>query len=385
MKVNRNINAMQFDILELIPDWLYIRIKKEFRKKIFLDAKNRFGSYRKLAKNLNFNIASVSAWKNGKQYIPLNVVNYLLKINGMKKEELRKQIFAIGIKNNIKPLIRPKLTITFDKNLARLIGYIYGDGSIGKNLRISYTNQNKFLIEKFQYLVHEIFGKNVGIYRFYNKKDKTSNLTLPKIIGLILTKINKNFSKKIIPMNLLVTNKNLIKEFLGAIFDDEGTVQFKSRGLSIVLSKRKMLQDIQNLFQILEIKTTKIKKEIKLNRKYWRLTIYRRKNFEIFNDEIMLYHPQKFFALKKLVNHYKKYKFAKHELSEKIIFHLQKNDKLTSTELTKLTGARNTTICKTLKKLEKSKMVKNHKILAINKNGQNYHIKTWWINDNSSN
>jgi len=372
----------KFEILEIAPD-IYISLKRSFRMQLFRRAADKEGSYIKLAKKINMTSASVISWKDGTQSFPLFIVKNLADKSSIDDEEIKNNIDGIGIKTRGIRIKNPKLTIHFDKYLARLLGHIYGDGCVRCNMVVSYTNQNTELTNKFKYLTKKIFG-NVSIYERYCPRDKTTNLQLPKLVGTILNKIIIGFNEKKIPIKFFDSNPELIPEFLAAIFDDEGSVKIKSRELTITLADKEMIENIIHLFSLIEIPISGTSEERRNGNSYWRIRIGRKKNFIKFKKLIKLTHSTKLKFLHQLLDNYK-FKFTKYELQESIMKELEKSDSQYASELARKLDVRLSTICKTLVKLEKRSVIKKFgKKQLIDVQGRNYSVNLWCLNEHNS-
>jgi len=369
---------MTWNILEITQDNLYISLNKEFRENLFALAINKAGSNRKLAKILKSHISSIILRKTGTASCPLSSVKFLFNWLEINENELLKNIDGIGTGNRGGIRVRnPKLVICFNESLSRLLGHIYADGSVHKNMVISYTNQNPTLIEEFECLVRDVFGQ-VSIYRSYRSRDRTINVYLPKLIGLVLSSCIKNFKEKEIPIELFRLHPNLAPHFLASFFDDDGCVKVRSKELTIVQKNKKLLEGIRFLFLLTGIKTSEVMIFKKYDKIYWILRISRRKNFIKFRKTIKISHPKKKKRIEDLLNSYKS-KFEKYELEEAIIKKLGVTTGETATSLADQLNIKSTTVCKTLTRLKNKKILKSSKIKLINKNGDKYQINSWCL------
>ncbi len=78
--------------------------------------------------------------------------------------------------------IKKKFNSKEIKNLAKVMGYIYGDGGILKNGRIHYCNTEKFLISDFIKSVNKVFAQNPHI----KKESKIFRVKFSAIMGKTL-------------------------------------------------------------------------------------------------------------------------------------------------------------------------------------------------------
>jgi len=314
---------------------------------------------------------------------PFLVIKKLATLLGIDENELKKNIVGIGMRGRGIRIKNPELVINFDKSLARLLGHIYGDGSIHYNKVISYTNKNLKLTNEFKNLSKDVFG-NLSIHEEFRLDDETNNIYLPKLCGLILDKCFKNFNKKRVPLELFNSNPELVVEFLAAIFDDEGCVKVNSKELAIVLKDKKMIEDVSYLFLIAGIKTSCVSEERKNKKSYWRIRIYRRKNFIKFRKQIKLKHRNKIKSLNKLLSSYT-LRFTKYELEEAIIDKLKKYNLVTASELTRELNIRIDTCCKTLARLENKNIVEKYRREQLDNLKRRHTVNLWCLNGHYSN
>ncbi len=201
------------------------------------------------------------------------------------------------------------------KVLSRLVAHLMGDGCVTKKY-FAYYNKNQTLINNFQNDVSTLF-ENVHFTKGITNSGTTFRMVQNKPIReffLTLLEDYKSFSLK---MPKFVNNFNLQKEFLKALYDDEGSVGlrvFKKTGeikRSITLSSNS-LRLISEIKEILNnsfgISSNKIGKYIKTKDSKiftnYVLCITSKSNFEKFRDNIGFSHPEKTKKLDTMINSY---------------------------------------------------------------------------------
>ena len=162
-----------------------------------------------------------------------------------------------------------KNTIKF----SRLIGHIFGDGSIHKNkLYYVYTNSNNELQENVKNLIESIY-KNVKL-NIGTSVAGTPRYQYSNFIGKEFVKIGAPQGSKIlqpisVPKWIMNGTKEIKSEFLGALFDDEGYFRDNKKCQQIVFKSSKIikfkgnlinyLQQITDLLNSIGIETSQIK------------------------------------------------------------------------------------------------------------------------------
>ena len=322
-----------WNILEVLKDEIYLELKPEFIVFIRDEFKKRKLTQKFLAKQLNTWPSTVNSWLNNLYKIPYPAIIKSLEILNIDKTILTKNINGIALSKGHVKIYNPNLLIKFDANFARFLGHIYGDGSVRGNFTVSFTNLNQDLTNDFIICAKNIFG-NVNCY-IYKGEDSTTNITLPKLIGIFLTRCFKGIQKKIIPIDYLLLNQSNIKEFIGSLFDGEGHVSIKKGQLEILLSKLHMLEDLKILFETINISTSAIHQKIDKRNGiiYYRINIYRRKNIQKFYELIKLKHKYKTESIWRLLSNYSR-KYVDYELKEAILAELAKKP-LTSSKISK--------------------------------------------------
>lgn len=152
--------------------------------------------------------------------------------------------------------------------LARLCGYLIGDGYIGyKSSKgaISFFNNEKEILEDFQKLWSNLFGQKTTIKKWKTKCPviRISNLKIRQF----LTSIDLPFSvaaNKKIPSSIKVAPKKIVKEFLSAYFECDGHIRPNCRQIDISSALTIKHHEKINIYRQSEEKAKK--KEINLNK-----------------------------------------------------------------------------------------------------------------------
>lgn len=197
--------------------------------------------------------------------------------------------------------------------LARLMGHVFGDGSINKRkLYFIYTNSNEKLQQIVQQIIEQQFGKikfNIGTSIGGTPRYQYSN-----VVGKYLAKRGAPVGSKVlqstrIPDWILKGTDEIKSAFLSAIYDDEGNFRDERNTMQITFksAKTKQLKKELELYlsQIIKmlinlgIKTSEIKHDQLKQRKdgneiiSLRFWITGRKNFRKFQEKITILHPDK--------------------------------------------------------------------------------------------
>jgi intein/homing endonuclease len=203
--------------------------------------------------------------------------------------------------------------------IARLIGHVFGDGSIHKTkYYFIYTNSNNVLQQKVKELVIKTFGKvkyNVG-----TSIGGILKYQYPSRVGRFLSERGVPVGSKItqpttIPEWIFKGDDKIKSSFLGAIFDDEGYFKDSSNSRQIVFKASKIIElrpeleryllQIIQMLDDLGIKASNVKHDQLKTKKNGievislRFWITGNNNFRNFREKITIFHPEK---IKKLSN-----------------------------------------------------------------------------------
>ncbi len=209
-------------------------------------------------------------------------------IKDLKEQDLIATPRKISIKNRN----------NFDRDKARFIGYLIGDGYISS--RIEFINKDIEILEDFRSIVNSIYGD----IEIVERDDKgTSRLFIKEksIINEIRTLLKKNHEGSItskfkkIPNEILSSDKEVIRNVVSGLYDTDGSIR-KDIGVIEFCSKNKSLtQQVQRLLLRFGIMSNiKLRMncasntENKIKRPYWYLYIYGQENLQKFYINIPL-------------------------------------------------------------------------------------------------
>ena len=176
-----------------------------------------------------------------------------------------------------------------------LLGLIYGDGSSGREIRI--TNNNPHIQNEIRNIVRSVFGKEVKIRKYKNKASRI-DLTLGKTFAKMLYRIfglpEKAKSRSLsIPQIIFRMHNELIASFLQGYYDSDGSVEFGRRAVSLSAVSKRVIEDIHNLLLILGVIATYNGKKNSL--------YISGSNLEKFSEVINFRHPLKAKRLERLL------------------------------------------------------------------------------------
>jgi hypothetical protein len=191
-----------------------------------------------------------------------------------------------------------------NKELAYLIGYLYGDGTLslhkGSGRIEFYDSSKEFLMD-----ISEIIKREFEYNNFKFMKDKRSNCFILRINSILLLflfnelfemPIGKKKGKLAIPE--LIKNPKYIKDFISGFFDAEGHIYYTPKyGYRITFTQndKKILDEIKNVlnnFNISDIKITEYRKNM------FELRINRKENFHKFINTFKINHPNRVSRIK---------------------------------------------------------------------------------------
>ncbi len=235
----------------------------------------------------------------------VKIISQLLKIEGKFVDT---NILSLKTRcsfpiNNVEVKISPAF--------ARIVGHILADGGIhikdneGK-YRIFYVNNEGCLLTSFRNDVKSVFG-NVKLYS-RQRELQGDEIWLPTTVGLILSKIlviGKSKDKRIPDFILTSKDYTIIRNFLQAVFDDEGYLYPEKRMICISLVNEQLLSEIIYLLTKIGIDTNPMHIHRSRNRsKMFYFSITGKKNIINFYKLIGFIHPAKKKKLYELVNKY---------------------------------------------------------------------------------
>lgn len=334
----------EISIFDLMEENIYLDLNNEGKEKILTEVIKKYDTLSNFPDKTLYDV--LTRLKLGKKISIKNLFKIIKELK-LSEEFIEKTIINItSFKNTDIGLKNPKLPFNFkNKETARIIAGILGDGSISRNLLVDYHNQQKILIKLISESGKKVFGDIDE--KIYLKKCGTYQLHWPKIIGIFLFHLGlypgyKVITNQNIPPVIMSSNKDIKKMFIRQFFNDEGNVRLKDRRLqvkqTIVCNKPKniiknnlnkyspnVLKDIQKLLSELSVQSKislaayrKTRDSVKTD---WELSIYGKENLEKFQKFINFDLNYKRTLLDKAL---KSYKFPSAPRNGKLVFALEK-------------------------------------------------------------
>jgi len=183
-----------------------------------------------------------------------------------------------------------------DENMAYLLGILTADGYIKNKVSISFSNNEK---EIQDWIINEIKNRYDKDIYFSEYKRKNGNVCSNAYIGTKLIRddlyncgLDYTLSaEKVIPKEVLTSNREVNIKFLQGMFDLESSVS--SRDIELTSTSKKMIQQLQMVLLNLGI-VSRIKEKVVKNyecNKYYRLTISGI-SMRVFRDIVGFYNNQ---------------------------------------------------------------------------------------------
>jgi len=202
------------------------------------------------------------------------------------------------------------------KTLARIIAHLMGDGCVTKRYFV-YCNKDEYLLETYKKDVLNLFGEIHIITGTYASGTKLIQVQNKKILNFLSSLVN-DFRSFALVFPKCLDAIELKKEFLSAIYDDEGTVALRifrktndlKRNLTIASKSKRFMEDIKKILEEdFDIKCNKIGFSIRRfpNKKEfitWNLSITGKENLIKFRDKINFNAPIKRKQLDLMINSY---------------------------------------------------------------------------------
>lgn len=185
----------------------------------------------------------------------------------------------------------------FDPQLARLLGYIIGDGYIAKD-RIEFINKDQEIIEDFKDIIKSLFNVEIkersqkNATRLYIRDKK-----FVKYIRSFFKKTNSSITSKDkkVPCELLVSNNLSLSNLLAGLYDTDGSVRKDISVLEFCTKNDALAKQVQGLLLRFGI-ISRIKKRLtcasntkqKIKREYYYVYISGSNNLGRFYQNIPL-------------------------------------------------------------------------------------------------
>ena len=206
------IKYKEFHIWDLPKEQFYVKLKKDYAKKLITKAriktkrlynlstrlKNKCPSFKN--DSLDSSKVKLLDYSKKNSYIPLDCLFELCKLLGIPIRKIEYEIESIAVKHAKEPL-KIKFPIIYDKNFAQISETIRSEGHISKNFRrVELANNDKSIIEQFvKALTKFNFTRKKYIICLYTKISIPNNIN-KKGIKIFDTKNNRkieNFSVRI--------------------------------------------------------------------------------------------------------------------------------------------------------------------------------------------
>lgn len=249
MKRSKNIFEVHFWDLS---DRVRYNLDTPFSKILFQKAGK--GDLRQLARKLGISYPHVSPLVRGVYSIPENLLIRLAHEGGVSLEEVESHIISIRTRHG--NVCKIKFPILPSKQMASLVGHVFGDGYIGsKKRQFEYCNNNSNLLK-------EVKGDVKAIFELEPFTERWNRIGYSTIVGEILEKFGAHTAPKIkseksIPDWIKSGPEEFKIAFIRALFDDDGSVLFSqnynAKGVNLYQIREKGLL-VQSHNLLLEIK-----------------------------------------------------------------------------------------------------------------------------------
>ena len=198
----------------------------------------------------------------------------------------------------------------FNKEKARLLGYLLGDGYIAKD-RIEFVNNDVNILQDFEYIINKIYT-NANLKRRYEKNITRFYTRNKEIVQEIRDYFNKESKESItsstkkIPDVLMKSNNEVISNVLAGLYDTDGSIRKDVNIVELCSKNPLLIYQVQRLLLRFGI-LSKIKKRTsfvyntinKIKGDYFYLYIYGSENIKRFYINIPLKCINKSSLLKK--------------------------------------------------------------------------------------
>jgi len=175
-----------------------------------------------------------------------------------------------------------------DQEIARLFGYLVGDGYVAFSQTsgwVSLTNNNPLLLEDFKNILQTKFNAKVILRQSHKGKSAqecyATSIELVRILQAIDPSLIRKSQGKRIPEIICKSPLSVIKPFLQALYECEGSVHIKKRAIEISSASKDLISDLKIILLRFGIISFINKKEKfasntvqKKRRSYYELVIY---------------------------------------------------------------------------------------------------------------
>ena len=203
--------------IETLPEEIYVELEKDFHNKLWENVSSI--TVKKLSKELSIPLRNLYKYKETKSGYPLKHLKRFLAYTDLMPNNI-----TIKPQRDAKRL-QANLPIKCSIEFAGFLGHLLGDGGIDKQFQVHYTSNREDFLDRFDYLLHKVFGKvEKKTYDYGTRK----TYYYPKIIGQLLKSIdipvgNKVDSNASIPIKILnMFDPKMKIEFIKAFYECDG-------------------------------------------------------------------------------------------------------------------------------------------------------------------
>ncbi len=186
------------------------------------------------------------------------------------------------------------LPSTMTKEFGEWLGYLIGEGYIGRRT-VGITNTDEIILNRIIYLSESLFGIKAHVVNDKRNSVKVVQLNSKTLVrcldALFDLKSGKKSSVAVIPELILLSSDEVLKAFIRAYFDGEGTVGKESRYIEIASASKVIIYQLAAALLRFGIVSAISSREID-GKLYWRLFI-RGRFTEKFALDIGCLHPEK--------------------------------------------------------------------------------------------
>ena len=215
----------------------------------------RFGSYRRIAKELGVHSDVLRNWTrrkmpngNPRGHPTLKQLLEMSKLAGFERQETIEKVNRVGRNGSF-----ANIPVYIDNETAWLAGVIAGDGHMSSSkddkwgVNITFTNNDIELIKLYKGIIENKFGLKTQQYFHKEKKYYTVQCS-SKILSEILEFFGVTRGNKIKTLDLsnglLSLNEEIIAAYLRGIFDAEGSVSKEKGMVTAILYNKKVIEKI---------------------------------------------------------------------------------------------------------------------------------------------
>jgi hypothetical protein len=205
--------------------------------------------------------------------IPLDKLILISKLMNISLIKMEKEIIMyknmyVPIKNSVK---EPKLPIKISPYFTSIVAHLFFDGSVPEDGKGTYYSQKKeSIMQIFIQKIEEVFGKVQ--YSLVTDHRGVLKLRTPRIIGEICKHIYKvktfNGNTAVLPKFIFSLNKEHKRAFILAAILDEGSIGYDGT-ISFGVSNKILCENVRDLCNSIELKTSHITCRIKENNHYY--------------------------------------------------------------------------------------------------------------------